>query len=377
MSSFAGASRFVPTKGQGSFVTPAEAMLVAQRHLQWASSNVPGFEDWKRAKLSQPVIYYFPNGTKSAYEFTVLMNGKPDGFILVAAQRYMPQVLEFGKGEAPSKRLKQISKRMGISRPKFLYYGALSYSLRLENKTAITFGLKKVAIPDTVTISYSQKLVNTKDNTKYSILSSTYSEKHIEGVPAWTESDDGGSSTVYPYNVGPIADPWKKWDGCTPIAVSMVIAYYEPQLQNSWDREALIDVLHHVLKTSNNGTTWSYNVVSGIESLHEEYLRISKLIRLSHIVKNDYIAWWEDHDSGFYNAISDINNNHPVLLWMIEGGKSLDQSQDYNNHTVTVVGYVGYSGRFYWEIHDTWDNKSHYIADQNWKDAWFIFVHKR
>jgi len=110
LSSFAGALSLVPPKGHTGSVTPAEARLVAQRHLQWASSNLPGFEDWKRAKLSQPVIYYFPNGTRSAYEFTVLVNGKPDGFILVAAQRYMPPVLEFSKGEAPSKRLRRVGR---------------------------------------------------------------------------------------------------------------------------------------------------------------------------------------------------------------------------------------------------------------------------
>ncbi|WP_297501406.1 hypothetical protein [Thermococcus sp.] len=85
------------------------------------------FEDWKNAKLSRPVVYYFPNGTKSAYEFTVLVNGKPDGFILVAAQRYMPPVLEFGKGEAPSRRLGKIgaTRIMNFSKEqhRLLYYG--------------------------------------------------------------------------------------------------------------------------------------------------------------------------------------------------------------------------------------------------------------
>jgi len=62
---------------------------------------------------------------------------------------------------------------------------------------------------------------------------------------------------------------------------------------------------------------------------------------------------------------------------MIDGGSALDRSQNYGNHTVTVVGYVGYAGAFYWEIHDTWDSASHYIVDGNWEDAWFIFVRRR
>jgi|GEM_PF-6160168 len=382
LSSFAGALRFVPTKGQGSFVTPAEAKLVAQRHLQWASSNIPNFEDWKRAKLSQPVIYYFPNGTKSAYEFTVLVNGKPNGFILVAAQRYMPPVLEFSKGEAPSKRLGRIGRArvrgFSVEKHRLLYYGALSYSVELDKGKAMDIHGRQISVPKEISLARSYTTMSLEREGIANIYTvTTYAEKHISNVPAWTTTDPGSSSTSYPYNVGPKEDPWSWWDGCAPIAASMVIAYYEPQLQDSWDREALIDVLHHTLKTNATGATWSYNVVPGIENVHEEYQRISKIITLNNIVENDYTAWWESRATGFYDAISDINNNHPLLLWMINGGSALDRSQDYGNHTVTVVGYVGYSSAFYWEIHDTWDNKSHYIADGNWKEAWFIFVRRR
>lgn len=108
LSSLAGALNMVQMQARNSHVTSKEAIIVAQNHMYWISEHIPNFEDWQDAKLSRPVVYYFPNGTRSAYEFTVLVNGKPNGFILVAAQRYMPPVLEFGKGEAPSKRLGRI-----------------------------------------------------------------------------------------------------------------------------------------------------------------------------------------------------------------------------------------------------------------------------
>ncbi|WP_148882336.1 C39 family peptidase [Thermococcus aciditolerans] len=382
LSSLTGALSMVPPKGHTGSVTPAEAMPVAQRHLQWASSNLPGFEDWKNAKLSQPVVYYFPNGTKSAYEFTVLVNGKPNGFILVAAQRYMPPVLEFSKGEAPSKRLGRITatriKGFSTERHRLLYYGALSYSVELKNGKAMDIYGRHISVPKRVSFSPKHHMLSLETETTDNIYpTSTYAEKHIPNVPAWTTTDDDDNPKPYPYNVGPNDDPWSWWDGCTPIAVSMVIAYYEPQLQDSWDREALIDVLHHTLKTNATGATWSYNVVPGIENVYEEYQRISKMITLNNIVENDYTAWWESRETGFYDAIADIDSNHPLLLWMIDGGSALDRSQDYVNHTVTVVGYVGYSSAFYWEIHDTWDSVSHYIADGNWKEAWFIFVRRR
>ncbi|WP_461864036.1 C39 family peptidase [Thermococcus sp.] len=379
MSSLAGALNIGQIQARDSHVTPNEAMLVAQKHLYWASEHIPNFEDWKNARLSQPVAYYFPNGTKSAYEFTVLVNGKPDGFILVAAQRYMPPILEFGKGEAPSKRLERIgaTRIKGFSRGqhRLLYYGGLSYGIELKDGKALDIHGRVVSFSKRITLFSKPYTRSLETSSIYPM--STYAEKHIPNVPAWTTTDPGGYSNSYPYNVGPSGDPWSWWDGCTPIAASMVIAYYEPQLQDSWDREALIDVLHHTLKTNATGATWSYNVVPGIENLHEEYQRISKIITLNNIVENDYTAWWESRATGFYDAISDINNDHPLLLWMIDGGSALDRSQNYGNHTVTVVGYVGYSSAFYWEIHDTWDSGDHYIADGNWKEAWFIFVHRR
>ncbi|NJD99413.1 hypothetical protein E3E26_06390 [Thermococcus sp. LS1] len=379
MSSFAGALSISQIHAGASYVTPNEAILTAQKHLQWASSNLPNFKDWQNAKLSQPVVYYFPNGTKSAYEFTVLVNGKPDGFILVAAQRYMPSVLEFGKGETPSRRLGRIgaARIRGFSRRqhRLLYYGALSYSIDVGNGKAMDIHGRVVSFPKRIALFSKPYTRSLETSSIYP--ASTYVEKHIPNVPAWTTTDPGSYSNPYPYNMGSSGDPWSWWDGCAPIAASMVIAYYEPQLRDSWDREALIDVLHYTMKTDENGGTQISNVAPGIEDLHEEYQRISNMITLNNFVRNDYDAWLESRSTGFYDAISNINNDHPLLLLMLDGGSALDRSQDYGNHAVTVVGYVGYSSSFYWEIHDTWDSADHYIADGNWKDAWFVFVSRR
>ncbi|NJE61066.1 hypothetical protein [Thermococcus sp. 21S7] len=94
LSSLTGALSIIQPKGNAGSMMPAEAMLVAQRHLQWASSNLPGFEDWKNAKLSQPVVYYFPNGTKSAYELKV----SPMVLYWLQRRGTSPLLLSLGKG---------------------------------------------------------------------------------------------------------------------------------------------------------------------------------------------------------------------------------------------------------------------------------------
>lgn len=109
------------------------------------------------------MVYYFPNGTRSAYEFTVLVKGKSDGFILVAAQRYMPPVLEFGKGESPSERLGRIGtariKGFSTERHRLLYYDGLSCSVELDNGEAIDIYGRQVPVPKTIKLALSPRQV--------------------------------------------------------------------------------------------------------------------------------------------------------------------------------------------------------------------------
>ncbi|WP_457742444.1 hypothetical protein [Thermococcus sp.] len=402
LSSFAGALSLVHPKDHSGSVTPTEAMLVAQRHLRWVSSNVPNFEDWKNAKLSQPVVYYFPNGTRSAYEFTVLVNGKPDGFILVAAQRYMPPVLEFSKGESPSKRLERIGaariKGFSTERHMLLYYGALSYSIDIGNGKAMDIYGRHASVPKTVKLEFSHKQVTnawrafetpSASEPTVGILSEDIYTKIIPNVPAWTEDsyfgDPGGASTSYPNNVGPSGDPWSWWDGCTPIAAAQIIAYYEhPEIyENGYYTQeykaymtSLVDILHHTMGTSRDGNTyvcgrWGPDACDGIEAFASEYQRL----------KNDGIVSWplvHSYDAqptctlglcswfGYIKAsdvINEVDNNHPVLLQLHNGGSATDGQGPYGNHSVVIIGYVGNRDTIdYVVIHSGWDMWDHYLA---------------
>ena len=398
LSSFAGALSLAPPEGHDGSITSAEAMLVAQRHLQWVSSNVPKFEEWKNAKLSQPVVYYFPNGTKSAYEFTVLVNGKPDGFILVAAQRYMPPILEFGKGESPSKRLhyaQDIARKKGYSlkNQRLLYYGALTYSVQLDsNKLMRLTDFKVQRIPTHIYLAFFRRgkeylpQINIKTS-EFSILEDDGTDENlvavvnsISGVPAWTPTDNGNSNIPYPYNVGTPDDPWIGWDGCAAVAASMIIAYYEPQLRDDFEREAIIDVLHHTMAINDNtgGSTWQTQVI-GIDNFKEEWDRLRGWI-VYEPVYHDFTAtfyeYWSDYD-----IISEVDNNHPFMLGLENGGRATDGTGPYGNHSVTGVGYIAACSEYsyycevaYIEIHDTWNFESHYIYNGNWEDADIIKV---
>ncbi len=407
-------------------VTPNEATLVAQKHLYWASEHIPNFEDWKNAKLSRPVVYYFPNGTKSAYEFTVLVNGKPDGFILMAAQRYMPPVLEFGKGEAPSRRLEKIAtaRTRGFSREqhRLLYYGGLSYSIELKDKKAMDIYGRTVSVPKTVKFSILPKRVadawksfktSSQRQVKIGVLSDSIETKIIPNVPVWTEDpswtytrgvgDLGGASTSYPNNVGPSADPWDTWDGCTPIAAAQIIAYHEhPEIyENGYYTEeykeymtSLVDILHHTMGTSNDGWThwcgWpGSDVCDGIEAFASEYQRLKDQGIVSWSLVNNYDAQptcsWGLCELSQYITTPDVkievDQQRPVLLQLDNGGKATDGQGPYGDHSVVITGYVwdGYNIQ-YLVIHSGWDMYDHYLAWGNWGSGTHlvkIYPHRR
>ncbi|WP_461862838.1 hypothetical protein [Thermococcus sp.] len=267
-------------------VSPVLAEKVAKTYVNWIAVNIPDFKEWRGATLGKPVTYYFPNGEKSAYEFAVFKNGKSVGFILVSARKDMSPVLEFSRANPPSwnlKKVKELAEKKGYKTGRLLYYGALTYSVDIGNRKAI--GLKDLKVrkyPMSVKLEFNkekskkewEEIANIKaiPDTKEVVPLATWVSNEIEGVPLWTSTDDGNANVQYPNNVGPAPDPWDDWDGCSPISASMVIAYYEPQLQN--DREAIIDILHHTMRTSDSGGTVPDNIVSGINDFFVEYYNL-------------------------------------------------------------------------------------------------------
>jgi hypothetical protein len=379
LSSFGSAA--VPSKG----VSPALAEKVARSYVQWIAVNIPDFKEWRDVTLGKPVTYYFPNGEKSAYEFAVFKNGKSVGFILVSARKDMPPVLEFSKAKPPSwklEKVKELAEKKGYKTGRLLYYGALTYSIDIGNGKAI--GLKDMKMreyPMKVELKFNkEKARSTESYTSLSLTLSTtpifLDGNSIEGVPAWTSEDDGGSSIQYPNNVGLASDPWDDWDGCSPIAASMVIAYYEPQLRDDWNREAIIDILHHTMGTDYSGSTVPWNIDTGIDWFDDEYndLRNQGIVSdpLYHTFdgSNDYYVSQDD-------VIREVDNKQPFVLNMFPYGSSLTEG-----HSVTVVGYSRWlysDGTSSWivmylEIHNTWDYYATYITFGDWTTAVATYV---
>ncbi|MDK2870522.1 MAG: hypothetical protein PWP39_1757 [Pyrococcus sp.] len=359
-------SATVPSKD----VSPALAEKVARSYVQWIAVNIPDFKEWRDATLGKPVTYYFPNGEKSAYEFAVFKNGKNVGFILVSARKDMPPVLEFSKAKPPSwklEKVKELAEKKGYKTGRLLYYGALTYSVDIGNGKAISLKDMKVRkYLINVKLQFTNNLESSLGKSSIGIYTvDGLVIKSISGVPAWTSTDYGGAYYIdYPDNVGPASDPWDDWDGCAAIAASMIIAYYEPQLQDDWNREAIIDVLHHTMNIDYNGGSYWWDQVEGIKNFKEEWDSLTGWI-VSDPVYHDFTATFYEEFSS-YDIITEVNTNHPFMLGIENPGSA---------HAVTGVGYV-YSQEsgdiLYIKVHDGDEVK--YITNGNWQDADMIKV---
>jgi len=214
-------------------------------------------------------------------------------------------------------------------------------------------------------------LVSTSD---YEIQYLDYEYNKIYGVPAWTSDDSGNSNIQYPNNVGSAPDPWNDWDGCSPIAGSMVIGYYESLL----DKEEIIDILHHTMSTSTDGWTYFWNIDNGIDDFDDEYNTL-----LNSGIVSQPISHWFDGSNDWYVSTFDItreiDNSRPFILSMTDAGSSTDGVGPYGDHSVTVVGYWYWQSdedyEFYLIIHNTWDSEEHYFTYGNWNTAVATYVY--
>lgn len=198
----------------------------------------------------------------------------------------------------------------------------------------------------------------------------------VYGVPAWTSTDSGDADIQYPNNVGPDPDPWEEWDGCAPISGSMIIAYYELQLQDDWNREAIIDILHHTMGTLNGGGTLApQQVTAGIALFDEEYNQLLQEGIVSESISNEFSAYTDFYVSEG-DVIREIDDNQPFVLSM--------NYHWFNGHAVAVIGYTGWKyndgGLEYVElsyiiVHDpNKPGEDDYIAWNDWTSAAASFI---
>jgi hypothetical protein len=372
----------------------------------------------KDSIVGEPVIYYAPDGNKSAYEYPVQTNGKDAGFILVSARKDWEPVLEFSDGTPPSSYVtdaESVAKEMGYvladekSTPMLYYFGAFSFAVQFGDGMKDSNDAIHLTTGNTIKISDSSpqlkmdpvkaqknwgdilgqesvsllsKLSNSifgKSTAEASVdISVTQLEKRllgygeISGVPAfyqeryvWGHGDDRSFfADDYPDCVGYADDPWDDWDGCAPIAGAMVLGYWsehgypnipDPDLGETED--TLIDHCHKFMGTNYDGETSTNMVAQGIEDLanDDEY-------------GFDYDFTCDDTYDYLYLVENEIDADRPCAMSM----EDFEMEEDFN-HTVCVYGYSDTIYGAYLHIWNTWNTNDYYIAWNDWSDA---YIHR-
>ncbi|EEB72906.2 C39 family peptidase [Thermococcus sp. AM4] len=346
------------------------------------------FPEFSGAIPTNPVPLYFPDGELAAYEFKVVRRGQTIGYIIVSANKKLPPtILEAGMGpETPSEIMKKLAKKKGLHNYKVVYFAGLEYGLLSKDKVIDSRGMEHRkpnyyqfiagASPDS--INKWATIESTSYSSSYTSTSTITSEKILYDVPAWTSTDEGGaseplppgansinpnlmsvySSTSNPYDyIGPNPDPWKEYDGCAPIAASMVVAYYDTQYRNDWYREAIIDILHETMKTDYEGWTDPSNIGPGIEDFYDRamYLYHEGVIGIAPTYSYTTSTITDPDNSLIFTYVwLEISTDTPLLLTASAANGS-DFKWAGVLHTVTVTGYRTYSdGEKYLLIHTTY-----------------------
>lgn len=348
------------------------------------------FKSWQEGTIADPTVYYMRSSenqyVKSAYVFPIRQGKQNDGYITVAAQRDWDPILEFSKGNPPHADLqtaKRRAKNQGVTpKSRLLYHGGMSYGIELESGKAMRLNVPRTGnIPGDFqpsSLKLRKEIANEQWERKEQIETSTDSVSTqdrdggdttadtVTGVPAWTSSDSSGSSSSYPYYLGTDPDPWDDWDGCTPIAASMVLCYHEGTSEsNSEEREQFIDDLHYQMGTSDSGWTYWHDIDAGIQNC---------------TIGDNYYLSSTNFTFEKSNGESEISNeNRPFMLSMDNGGDDGSQSDDpdegdYGDHSVCVRGWDDDSDGFYWEIHNGWDNSVHWFKHGNWSNVAATYV---
>ena len=240
------------------------------------------FPEFNGAVPTNPTPLYFPDGRLAAYEFRMVKNGKTVGYIIVSANRNLPPaILEAGFGKkTPSDMMKELAARKGVKTYRLAYFSGLNYGILAGDKVVDMKG-REYRKPEKYVLQTGAYASSWDTAGQYTIQAATLiDQKMLWNVPRWTESDpSGGSWAGYDY-IGPNADPWDKWDGCAPIAASMIIGYYETQYQTDWYKEAVIDILHYLMGTSDSGWTSTSNIGPGIEGFYDRALQLPGILRI-------------------------------------------------------------------------------------------------
>lgn len=335
------------------------------------------FDDWRAQGVRSPQLYYAKVQTGRSVEyvprawvFAIEDRGDDVGHITIDAEQLEIPVLAYGRGTAPHKHLESargVARARGASvHNRFLYHGGVEYGVETTDRRMVDLRGNRLKARPAVENVESLKPTHNRDGELSSQGEklnapdwSGSTDDSISGVPNWTESDDGGASST---DYGSGADTWGEWDGCTPIAASMVIGFHEGISEYQTDaREALIDRLHDDMNTDSGGVTDWWNIDNGISNYAEG----------NHSYNGN-----NNHFNIKGNVNDAVANDNPPLLNMVNGPYTKDK-QWVNGHSVVVVGYRNGSGYYYHKVHNGYNTPPDRVSNGNWSDACITRITKQ
>ena len=369
------------------------AASIALLNVKNLATLSPDFSLWNEANVALSTTYYNLQDRKTAYAFTVNVNGDYAGYILVSATKGNYPILEVSRGklpnEMPEKKVKSdqmadtFAEENGFdsASSKPIYLGGTYFyeKYELTNPTGqkqmdiyvdqnsdqiVDFSNSTAAIPLThvrMADSQYQQQKDAEIAKQWSLQISALDQKNTT-VNLATTSAQG---TVYISGVPNYA--W--YLGCSPTAAGMVVGYWKNHgYSNLPSGQTLISELATAMGTSStwptNGLTWPWNINSGI-----------KTVCSNHGYSNfNAYSYVEDPWS---TVTSEINAQRPFVLSMYHGGTATDTTTAYGDHSVACVGYMEGStlANRWLTIQDTWDtSRSHLIQFGNWVSSQETYV---
>lgn len=304
--------------------------------------------------LGNPELFYAARDTRlgtdyipAAWVFPIKNGRKEVGHISVGAHKFVPPIIQYGTAKAPQNYLEDKQTDSNVSDLSFdesstyLYKNPMAFGIEAEGRTFVD--LKRgFRMDDEATAGFdpSQNVEHVQNEwqrikqfeRKGDLIEQTpqpLSSEDVSGsVPNWTEEDDGNANTSYPDCAGMEPDPWASWDGCVPIATSMVNGYHVGY-EDSWPddiKENYIDTLHEVMNTRDLPTGDGQTFPFDIPNIEDEF---------SYDVNNH---WWGRRDE--IKDQIDSNNPPVVSYWGDKSSSSMDLKDKAVGHAEVAHGYV-------------------------------------
>lgn len=347
-------------------VPVGQARKAAERTVQKATRRPETFGEWEGATVGEPTLFHARNAgpgpayLPSAYVFTVRKNGRDVGYVTCGGNDAWSSVIEYSPATPPQRQVPtaKATARDNGAEPteRLLYHGGVKYGLELADGRAVNVRNGRPA-PVGTGVDFSQvdpdggrSAADVSDGGVDAARTTTADEyDRLWAVPEWTERDTD--------------DSWDNWDGCTPVAGSMIVAYHEGISEYDDDadfyREWYIDELHRDMNTSDDGWTTWWDIDDGFDTFAEG----------SNSYDGTNIYVWT-HPNFLRSEISD--HQRPFLLNVQDGGQADDRSQNYGDHSVCVMGYDEYGEEFV--LADGWDDYSHHFDWGNWSTCMYTKV---